>query len=510
MINGGADLGGVSAAGATLTEANNPGDTVTCTATATDDEGGTATGSASATVSNSSPSLGAVTLSPATAYNDDVLTCSATAIDADGGAPALTYAWTNTSTGVSLGSDATIALSSTVAASGERIACVISATDTDGGTDTQTGSLTLGNRAPVATAALSPASPTRASALTCSGSATDADADTAVLSFRWTVDGSAVAETSAADTSSTLSGAFSVGQIVACTVTASDGSTGSDTASVTIGNTAPVVHSVALSPSTVYTNDMLSANVISSDADGDALSLDYAWYVDGVKLAAATSSALSGATAFDKAQTVYVTVTVSDGSGSDGSGSTALTSSSVTVSNSAPTAPVVTITPADAVTGDDLTCTVTIPASDADGDADGDALTYRFAWDVDGVAYTAATDGTSSSVVDGVDVGEDETWTCDAIASDGTTDGSAGADSVVLIFDFSDYTTIHGATMVAIAAGTFEMGCADYGPIHTVTLTHDFWIGATEVTQAQYQAGMGSNPSAYSVCGGTCPVEQLT
>jgi formylglycine-generating enzyme required for sulfatase activity len=496
---------GSAGATLTLTEANNPGDTLTCAATATDDEGATATGSASATVSNTPPSLGIVTVRPATAYNDDVLTCSSTATDADGGAPSLGYVWTNTSTGVSLGSGDTITLSSTIAGSGESIACVITATDADGGADTQTGSLTLGNRAPVALAALSPASPTRASTLTCSGSATDADADSAVLSFRWTVDGSAVAETSATDSQSTLSGAFSAGQTVECTVTAYDGSTGSDTASVTIGNTAPVVSSVVLSPSTVYTNDMVSANVVSSDVDGDALSLGYAWYVDGVKVPTATSSALSGATAFDKGQTVYVTVTVSDGSGS-----TSMTSSGVTVSNTAPIAPVVTITPADAVTGDDLTCTVALPASDADGDADGDALTYRFAWDVDGVAYTSATDGTSSSVVDGADVGEDETWTCDATANDGTTEGSIGTDSVVPTSDFSDYATVHGATMVAIAAGTFEMGCADFGPIHTVTLTHDFWIGATEVTQAQYQAGMGSNPSAYSVCGGTCPVEQLS
>ncbi len=78
---------GSAGATLTLTEANNPGDTVTCTATATDDAAGTATGSASATVSNTPPSLGAVTLSPATAYNDDVPTCSATATDADGGAP---------------------------------------------------------------------------------------------------------------------------------------------------------------------------------------------------------------------------------------------------------------------------------------------------------------------------------------------------------------------------------------------------------------------------------------
>ncbi len=75
---------------------------------------------------------------------------------------------------------------------------------------------------------------------------------------------------------------------------------------------------------------------------------------------------------------------------------------------------------------------------------------------------------------------------------------------------FIDYTTAYGGTMVAITAGTFEMGSEDYGPVHTVTLTHDFWIGQTEVTQAQYLAGTGASPSYFSSCGSTCPVEQVS
>jgi formylglycine-generating enzyme required for sulfatase activity len=58
--------------------------------------------------------------------------------------------------------------------------------------------------------------------------------------------------------------------------------------------------------------------------------------------------------------------------------------------------------------------------------------------------------------------------------------------------------------MLLIPPGTFEMGCSasnQYGcaswesPVHTVTLTNAFYLGRYEVTQAQWQARMGSNPS---------------
>jgi formylglycine-generating enzyme required for sulfatase activity len=58
--------------------------------------------------------------------------------------------------------------------------------------------------------------------------------------------------------------------------------------------------------------------------------------------------------------------------------------------------------------------------------------------------------------------------------------------------------------LVRIPAGTFQMGSPNTergryrdweGPVHTVTLTHDFYIGEAEVTQAQWKALMGSNPA---------------
>jgi formylglycine-generating enzyme required for sulfatase activity len=59
--------------------------------------------------------------------------------------------------------------------------------------------------------------------------------------------------------------------------------------------------------------------------------------------------------------------------------------------------------------------------------------------------------------------------------------------------------------MVFISPNTFTMGTpggeinrqADEGPPTTVTLSHGFWIGKYEVTQKEYLAVTGSNPSQF-------------
>ena len=65
--------------------------------------------------------------------------------------------------------------------------------------------------------------------------------------------------------------------------------------------------------------------------------------------------------------------------------------------------------------------------------------------------------------------------------------------------------------MVVIPAGGFEMGgtASDELPVHRVML-RSFSMGKTEVTQGQWRAVMGSNPSRFSNCGDTCPVEQVS
>ncbi len=66
--------------------------------------------------------------------------------------------------------------------------------------------------------------------------------------------------------------------------------------------------------------------------------------------------------------------------------------------------------------------------------------------------------------------------------------------------------------MVFVEGGTFEMGSnfgeADEKPIHKVTLS-SFNIGKYEITQAQWKAVMGNNPSYFKDCQ-ECPVEQVS
>ncbi|MCR9099202.1 MAG: formylglycine-generating enzyme family protein [bacterium] len=60
-------------------------------------------------------------------------------------------------------------------------------------------------------------------------------------------------------------------------------------------------------------------------------------------------------------------------------------------------------------------------------------------------------------------------------------------------------------TFVRIPAGTFEMGSEpddphaqkDEFPMHNVTLTEDYYLGQYEVTQAEWEAIMGYNPSTF-------------
>ena len=70
--------------------------------------------------------------------------------------------------------------------------------------------------------------------------------------------------------------------------------------------------------------------------------------------------------------------------------------------------------------------------------------------------------------------------------------------------------------MVKVEAGSFDMGAtsemqnpySDEKPVHRVTLTNNYYVGKYEVTQALWQAVMGSNPSNFK--GDALPVEQVS
>jgi len=74
-----------------------------------------------------------------------------------------------------------------------------------------------------------------------------------------------------------------------------------------------------------------------------------------------------------------------------------------------------------------------------------------------------------------------------------------------------------GMTFVYISQGSFMMGSPtdelgrwDNEIQHQVTLTKGYFMQTTEVTQGQWKAVMGSNPSYFQNCGNDCPVEQVS
>ena len=94
--------------------------------------------------------------------------------------------------------------------------------------------------------------------------------------------------------------------------------------------------------------------------------------------------------------------------------------------------------------------------------------------------------------------------------------GGFGAGHINLNFGFRVVRSLPKTKWVTIKAGTFQMGSPSTESCritnetqHKVTLTRNFEIAATETTQAQFSSLMDYNPSGFSSCGPSCPVEKV-
>jgi formylglycine-generating enzyme required for sulfatase activity/TolB-like protein len=69
-----------------------------------------------------------------------------------------------------------------------------------------------------------------------------------------------------------------------------------------------------------------------------------------------------------------------------------------------------------------------------------------------------------------------------------------------------------GMELAYVAPGSFQMGSndgdSDEKPVHAVRISRGFWLGKYEVTQAEFEAIAGSNPSRFK--GARNPVEQVS
>lgn len=126
-----------------------------------------------------------------------------------------------------------------------------------------------------------------------------------------------------------------------------------------------------------------------------------------------------------------------------------------------------------------------------------------------------------------IDVGDKTTFSVDLSSGDSYHVAVKACDATGFYCSYSNIHTVIippsstfknslGQEFKLLPAGTFtmgspsdELGRGSNETQHEVTLTKSFYMMTTEVTQAQWEAVMGSNPSSFSGCP-TCPVEQVS
>jgi large repetitive protein len=433
-------------------------ETVTCTVTANDGTAAGGTDSGGLTIGNTAPSVSNVAVAAttnldgdnnsATAVVGDTLACTWDFADVDGDGDASTVVWSDDSG--DLGTDTTV---SAGFVGGETVTCTVTADD---GTDTGAtdgDSLVIGNSAPsvsnVVVAATTnvdgdndPTTAVVGDTLECTWDFSDVDGDDDASTVVWTDDGGQLG------TGTTVSSGFVGGETVTCHVTPNDGddvgTNGND--SLTIGNTAPTVSSVAVAaitnldgdndPATAVVGDTLECTWNFSDVDADDDASTVVWS-DGSGQIGTGATVSSG---FVGDETVTCTVTAHDGIEGGSSDN-----DSLTIDNTAPSISNVAVAAttnvdgdsnsATAVAGDTLTCTWDF--SDVDGDDDASTVVWS---DDNGQIGTGAT--LSSGFVG------DETITCTVSAHDGSVDGNSGNDSLTID------NTAPAVSNVAVAATT--------------------------------------------------------
>ena len=261
------------------------GETWTVTVTPNDGFVDGSVGSASMSIDNSPPSISSVSVSPSSASPNDLLSCTVSASDVDGDPLTQDFEWQNGS-GVVLGSGNTLQLNTSICSAGDTITCFATISDPSGASVTDSADVLIDNSLPEVTSlSLSPLTLRTNDAVTAQASTSDADGDPVSLSYEWFVDGALVSETS-----NTLSGQqhFDKNQTVSVTVTPNDGiSDGPSYSStpITVENTPPTVAVISIAPTAPMEGQddlVCTLDVPSADDDGDLLSYQIYWLVDGV------------------------------------------------------------------------------------------------------------------------------------------------------------------------------------------------------------------------------------
>ena len=402
------DVNGNTYIGSTLNLSNVsvlPAAVIICTASVTDNQGASVSASSSVTIDNRAPTVATPLISPASAYSDTTLSCSAAIADSDGESPSENFDWQIA--GASIGAGASITLDHSFVSIGDSVTCVVTATDGSGEIAEASSAVIVQNTDPsVDSVSLTPAEPSMNDSVLCEATGSDTvDGDTPSLSFSFfnQTTGASYSPTSISANSAGLDLStitISSSDVLVCGVTAMDsnGATATDSASISIVNSAPIFDQVAtIDPSTdPYTGDQLTCSALATDPDGGAVNYSYSWQVNG-QSAGTNQTFTVSASVTDVGQSITCMVVAVD----QDSEMTSSTSSAVNIMNSLPEIINSSLSPS---TPDTMT---TVSVSAGTYDADGETVTISYEWHVidaltgvDSVAYSGS--GNSYASLSGI------------------------------------------------------------------------------------------------------------
>lgn len=364
----------------------------------------------SVTIGNAAPG-GIVTLSPSAPLTGQDMEAQLGFIDPDeGDTVSAVYSWTQN------GSDAGI---STNVVPGDQLQkgdvwqVTVVASDGTNESPPATATAVVANTPPQAEGAtIAPEEVFDDTTVTCAGIRfTDADGDAEGYKYIWKVDGAIVSS------EPELTGEFfDRGQLITCELIPTDGEDDGNrvfSAPVKVGNGVPTMDSVTIDQAAPTRNEPITFTTNNlTDADGDEITLDIYWLVNGrgVSQEAALDPSL-----FKKGDVVRVRVTPSDGTQA---GETQ-TSGEVTVENAPPI-----IVESGFTVSPVYTDSLLQPSYEVI-DNDGDPVTVSFTWSVEGTTVGDATgmlDG-ADEAGNGFDRGDSVTYTL--VANDGEDDSTA-------------------------------------------------------------------------------------
>ena len=335
----------------------------------TDDTGATSVASRTVTVDNRGPSA-SFGVSPAAPVSGSAVTFTSTSTDPDG--TIASQAWDLDNDGAF--DDGTASTASKTFATPGSYTVRLQVTDDNGAVATTSQSVTVSNRAPVASFGSSPASPSTGDSVSLTSTSTDPDGF--IASQAWDLDNDgAFDDGTAVNASKTF--ATTGSYTVRLQVTDDRGATNVASKIITVGNRSPAA-SFTVSPAAPVSGSAVSFASTSTDPDGTIAS--QAWDLDNDG-AFDDGTAATASKAFAKAGTYTVRLQVTDNDGG-----TNATSKTVTVSNRPPVASFGS-SPASPTTADSVAFTST--------STDPDGFIASQAWDLDNDG--AFDDGTAAN-----------------------------------------------------------------------------------------------------------------